>query len=326
MTRKITGGKAINEALIEEMSRDSSIVYYGEDIKVMGGLYGTTAGLVEKFGEDRVFEFPISEMALVGSGVGMAITGMHPVIDLMFADFFQNAMDEIWGKMAKWRYMHGGRVNVPMVLRMPTGLFGGSGPEHSQCPEAVFLGCPGLKIVVPSTVYDLKGLLKTALRDQNPILFFEPKSLYFAEGEVPEEEYLIPFGVADIKRQGSDVTVVATGDMVAKSLAAADKLAGEGIDVEVIDPRTLCPLDKDTILDSVRKTGRLVTVYQAPKTGGFGSELAAIVAEEALFDLKAPIKRVAGADVPVPAHVVLEQMSIPQVEDIVEGVKELMNY
>jgi len=209
---------------------------------------------------------------------------------------------------------------------MPTGLFGGSGPEHSQSPEALFLGCPGLKIVVPSSIYDLKGLMKTALRDKNPVLFFESKNMYFAEGEVPEEEYTIPFGVADIKREGKDVTIVATGEMVNRSLAAAEKLAQEGIDVEVVDPRTLYPLDKDAILDSVRKTGRLVTVYEAPKTGGFGSEVAAIVSEEALFDLKAPIKRVASYDIPVPAHVALEQMNIPQVEDIVEGVKEVMQY
>ncbi|MGD9570113.1 MAG: alpha-ketoacid dehydrogenase subunit beta [Sedimentibacter sp.] len=326
MTRVINGARAINEALKEEMARDKSIIYYGEDIKVIGGLYGTTKDLVEMFGEERCFEFPISEMALVGSGVGAAISGMHPVIDLMYADFFQNAMDEIWGKMAKWRYMHGGRVNVPMVLRMPTGLAGGSGPEHSQCPEALFLGCPGVKIVVPSSVYDIKGLLKTALKDQNPVLFFESKNMYFAEGEVPEEEYYIPFGVADVKRKGDDVTIVATGEMVKKSLDAANALSNEGIDVEVIDPRTLYPLDKDTILESVRKTGRLVTVYQAPKTGGFGSEIAAIVSEEALFDLKAPIKRVAGEDVPVPAHVVLEQMTIPQVKDIINGIKEVMNY
>lgn len=326
MTRIITGGQAINEALKEEMARDSSIIYIAEDIKVIGGLYGTTTDLVEMFGEERVMEFPISEMALVGSGVGAAISGMHPVIDLMYSDFFQNSMDEIWGKLAKWRYMHGGRINVPLVLRMPTGLAGGSGPEHSQCPEALFLGCPGLKIVVPSNVYDLKGLLKTALKDQNPVLFFEPKIMYFSPGEVPDEEYYIPFGVADVKRKGNDVTIVATGEMVKKSLDAAEELTKEGIDVEVVDPRTLYPLDKDTILESVKKTGRLVTVYQAPKTGGTGSEIAAIVAEEALFDLKAPIKRVAGEDVPVPAHVVLEQMSIPQVEDIVNGVKEVMSY
>lgn len=326
MTRKITGGQAINEALKEEMRRDPTVVCYGEDIKIIGDLYGTTKGLIDEFGEERVFEFPISEMALVGSGVGMAISGMHPVIDLMYADFFQCAMDEIWGKMAKWRYMHGGRINVPMVLRMPSGLSGGAGPEHSQCPEALFLGCPGLKIAVPSTPYELKGLLKTAIRDQNPVLFFEPKSLYFSEGEVPEEEYLIPFGKADIKKVGQDVTVVATCEMVSKSMKAAEKLAEEGIDIEVIDPRTLYPLDKNTILDSVKKTGRLVTVYQAPKTGGFGSEVAAIVAEEALFDLKAPIKRVGGADVPIPAHIVLEQMAIPQVEDIIEGVKDVMKY
>ena len=322
--REINMKDALNEALKEEMHKDESTVIFGEDIAEMGGLMGVTAGLLDEFGEERVFDTPITEATFMGASLGMALTGLRPIVDLSYADFLAITFDETYNKLGKWRYMHGGYMDVPVTVRTAIGASGGAGAEHSQSPQSLFLHSQGLYVVVPSTPADAKGLLKTAIRDQNPVLFFEHKLLYQEEGEVPEEEYTIPFGKADVKREGSDVTVVATAYQVKCALDAAEELADEGIDVEVIDPRTLVPLDKKTILNSLNKTGRLVIAHEEPKRGGTGAELSAIVAEEALYDLKAPIKRVAGPDVPVPQSMHLEKFYRVDKDDIKAGIKDVM--
>lgn len=317
--------QALNEALKEEMKRDDSTIIFGEDIAGLGGLMGITTGLLEEFGEERVLDTPITEATFTGASLGMAITGLRPIVDLSYADFLSIAFDEVYNKLGKWRYMHGGNFEVPVTVRTAIGATGGAGAEHSQCPQALFLHSQGLYVVVPSTPADAKGLLKTAIRDQNPVLFFEHKLLYQEEGEVSEEEYTVPFGEADIKREGSDVTVVATAYQVKSALEAAEELAEEGINVEVVDPRTLVPLDKETILSSLKKTGRLVIAHEAPKQGGTGAELSAIVAEEALYDLKAPVKRVAGPNVPVPQSLHLEKFYRVDKDNIIDGIKEIMS-
>lgn len=324
--KNITMLEAINQTLSEEMARDERVVIFGEDVGAFGGAIGVTQGLFNKFGPERVIDAPIAEATIVGASVGMALGGLKPVAELMFADFVDNAMDEIFDKMGKWRYMHGGCFEIPVTLRLPSGIAGGAGPEHSKSPQAQFIHSQGLYIVIPSTPYDAKGLLRTAIRGNDPVLFFEHKVLYQMTGDVPEEDYTIPFGQAAVKKEGSDVTIVATALQVHTTLSAAQALANEGISVEVIDPRTLIPLDKDTILGSVKKTGRLVVVHEEAKRGGTGSELAAIVAEEALFDLKAPIKRVAAPDVPIAQSIYLEQFYVPNEQRIIAAVKEVMQY
>lgn len=324
MAREITYREALNEALRHEMQRDPIVISYGQDAGKWGGIFKVTAGLTEEFGEERNFDAPISETAITGGAVGMAITGLRPVPELQFADFFAIAMDEIYNKAAKWRYMHGGNFTVPVVFRMPMGVVNGAGAEHSQCPEAHFMDAFGLKVAVPSTPYDAKGLLITAIRDDNPVVFLEHKMLYETTGEVPEEAYDIPFGEAVVRREGSDVTVVTWSWMANTVLEAADQIADNGVSVEVLDPRTLVPLDTDAILDSVRKTGRLVIVHEAPKTGGAGADIAAVVAEEAIYDLKAPIRRVGAEDVPMPQSAHLEQFCIPQVNDVVTATNDVM--
>ena len=323
MTRTISYAAALQEALIEEMDRDERVFIMGEDIVGLGGLFGVTLGLQERFGPKRVFDTPVSEMFIVGGGVGAAITGMRPVVELQFADFLYNAADEIVSKMGKWRYMHGGRFTVPMVVRMPEGAAGGAGPEHSQCPEAVLLQSPGVYITIPSTPADAKGLLKSAIRDDNPVCFFEHKVLYATEGEVPDGEYTIPLGEADVKREGSDVSVIAWGRMVHEALAAAEQAAADGVSVEVLDPRGLRPLDIDAIIATVEKTGRVILTHEASKTGGAGAEVAAIIAEEALTALDAPIHRVCGPDTPVPQSQHLEQYFVPTAADISTAIKDL---
>lgn len=322
MARNITYSAAINEALSEELGRDASVFYMGEDI-AYGGVFGFSRGLVERHGANRVFNTPISEGLIVGAGVGAAITGTRPVVELQFADFVAVAMDEIYNKAAKWRYMHGGQLSVPLVILAPEGAIGGVGPEHSQCPEALFWSAPGLHVVTPATPADMKGLLKSAIRSNDPVLVMPHKALLNTSGEVPEGEHLTPLGESVVRRAGSQLTIVAWSAMVGKALEAAQRLAGEGIDAEVIDPRGVRPFDFDGVLASVRKTGRLLLAHEAPVVGGPAGEVAAVVAERALMYLEAPIKRVGAADVPIPQHVALEQMVIPQVDDIVHAARDL---
>ena len=323
--RRITYREALREALREEMRRDSSVFLLGEDIgRYWGGAFKVTDGLAEEFGEERVRDTPISESAIVGTGVGAAITGMRPIAEIMFGDLTALAMDQIANQAAKIRYMFGGQASCPLVIRTPFGAGVNIASHHSQSLEAWFMHVPGLQVVVPSTPYDAKGLLKTAIRGSNPVFFCEHKLLYPVEGEVPEEEYTIPFGVAQVKAKGSDVTVVATMYMVHKALNAASKLGEEGVSVEVIDPRTLTPMDKKTIVDSVKKTGRLVVVCEDCKTGGVSAEIASVIAEEAIDYLDAPIKRVTGADTPIPFSPPLEQYVIPNEKAITKAVKEVL--
>lgn len=329
--------QALRQALIEEMNRDESVALLGEDIAVFGGAYRVTEGLLEMFGPRRVCDTPISEIAIAGAAVGAAMTGLRPVAEFQFNDFMACAMDQICNQAAKIRFMMGGQVKVPLVFRAPVGATGRAA-QHSQSLEAWFMHNPGLKVVMPSTPYDAKGLLKTAIRDDNPVVFLEHKLLYGAKSPggkaqtavndlgaafkpAPPEEYTIPFGVADVKRSGGDVTVVATSLMVHKSLAAAEALEEEGIDVEVIDPRTLVPLDRETILKSVEKTSRLVIVSEDVCTCGFTAEIAAIVAEEGMMSLDAPIKRVAVPDTPIPFAPVMERAVIPNEQKIIEAIK-----
>ncbi|MGQ9529848.1 MAG: alpha-ketoacid dehydrogenase subunit beta [Candidatus Bathycorpusculaceae bacterium] len=323
--RKITYREALREALREEMRRDSTVFLLGEDIgKYWGGAFKVTEGLAEEFGDERVRDTPISESAIIGVGVGAAITGMHPVAEIMFGDLTALAMDQIANQAAKIRYMFGGQMKCPLVIRTPFGAGVNIAAHHSQSLEAWFMHVPGLYVAVPSTPYDAKGLLKTAIRGKNPVLFCEHKLLYPLIGEVPEEDYTIPFGLADVKREGKDVTIVATLYMVHKALNAAEKLEKEGISVEVIDPRTLTPLDKQTIIKSVKKTGRLVIVTEDCKTAGVSAEISAMVTEEAIDYLDAPIKRVAEPDTPIPFSPPLEQYVIPNEKAIVKAVKEVV--
>ncbi len=323
--KEITIRDALREALREEMQRDKTVFLLGEDIgRYWGGAFGVTKGLAEAFGDERVRDTPISESAIIGVGVGAAITGMRPVAEIMFGDLTALAMDQICNQAAKIRYMFGGQASVPLVIRTPFGAGVNIASHHSQSLEAWFMHTPGLYVAEPSTPYDSKGLLKAAIRGSNPVLFVEHKLLYPVEGTIPEEDFVVPFGVADVKREGSDVTIVATLYMVHKALATAEQLNGEGISVEVVDPRTLAPLDKQTVLKSVRKTGRLVVVSEDCKTAGVSSEIAAIVAEEALDYLDAPIKRVAEPDTPVPFSPTLEKSVIPDEKWIAKAVREVV--
>jgi len=323
--RKIAYREALREALREEMRRDERVFLLGEDIgKYWGGAFKVTKGLAEEFGEERVRDTPISESAIIGVAVGAAITGMRPVAEIMFGDLTALAMDQIANQAAKIRYMFGGQTGVPLVVRTPFGGGVNIAAHHSQSLEAWFMHIPGLYVAVPSTPYDAKGLLKAAIRGENPVIFCEHKLLYPIEGEVPEEDYTVPFGVADVKREGTDVTIVATLYMVHKALNAAEKLEKEGINVEVVDPRTLVPLDKKAIIESVKKTGRLVVVSEDCKTAGVTAEISAIVAEEAIDYLDAPIKRVATKDTPIPFSPPLENYVIPDETRIVEAVKEIV--
>ena len=323
--REISYRDALREALREEMIRDPTVFLIGEDIgRYWGGAFKVTKGLAEEFGDERVRDTPISENAIIGVAVGAAITGMRPVAEIMFGDLTALAMDQIANQAAKIRYMFGGQAKVPLVIRTPFGGGVNIAAHHSQSLEAWFMHVPGLQVVVASTPYDAKGLLKTAIRNDNPVVFCEHKLLYPLTGHVPEEEYTIPFGVADVKREGTDVTVVATLYMVHKALAAAEILAKEGISVEVVDPRTLVPLDKETITESVRKTGRVVIVTEDCKTAGVSAELAALIAEEALDYLDAPVKRVTTFDVPIPFSPPLENFVIPDEKRIIKAIKEII--
>lgn len=323
-TRKIRYWQAIQEALREEMLRDPTVFLMGEDIGVYGGAYGATRDLWKEFGEERVRDTPISEATIGGAAVGAAMCGMRPVAEIMYVDFTPLAMDQIANQGAKNRYMFGGKTIVPMVIRTEGGAGRSIAAHHSQSLEALWVHFPGIYVVMPSTPYDAKGLLKAAIRDDNPVMFIEHKMLYSIEGFVPDEDYIIPFGIADVKREGSDVTVVTYSRMVHRALEAAEKLAEEGISVEVIDLRTLKPLDMETVAASVKKTGRVVGVTEAYKTNSFISELITRIQEE-LFDwLDAPIVRVAAADVPVPMSEPLEDAAIPNVGAIIAGIRRAL--
>lgn len=322
--REITFSQATLEAMAEEMRRDPTVFVMGEDIARQGGIFGQFKGLPQEFGYNRVIDTPISETAIVGAGLGAALTGMRPVVDMHFADFLGVAMDEVYNQIAKIRYMSGGQCKIPIVIRAPDGVVRSAAAQHSQSIEAWFIHVPGLKVVIPSTPYDAKGLLKSAIRDDNPVMYFENKVLYRMSGPVPEEEYLVPIGVADVKRPGKDVTVIAWSIMVVKALEAADKLAAEGIDVEVIDPRTLWPMDWETLAASVRKTKRALVVHEATRTGGAGAEIAATLQELCFDYLDAPIARLGAKHVPIPFSPPLERYVIPQVEDIISAVKGLI--
>lgn len=323
--RTISYAQGIKEAIEEEMRRDPMVILYGEDVANFGGIFRITSGLKEQFGDERVFDTPISENALVGAGVGAALTGLRPIVELQFADFLFTAGDEIVLKAGMWRYGHGGAYTVPLVVRCPSGA-AGVGPEHGQCPEAFFMHAPGLKIVVPSTPADAKGLLKSAIRDNNPVLYFEHKLLYATKGEVPEDpDYLVPLGKAAIPREGDALTLVAISAIVPKAIAVADRLAKEGHHIEVIDPRSLNPFDRPAIINSVKKTGKIVVAEESYKTLGVGAEIGAMLMEEALEYLDRPLKRVAIPDVPIPTSPVLEKFVIPSVEGIYNACRELLN-
>lgn len=318
--REISYSRAINEALQQAMDSDPTVVLMGQDIGIYGGAFAVTRGLIETFGPERVIDTPISEAVTVGMILGMALKGLRPMIELQFADFVFIAMDEVANKLGKWRYMHNYRGPLCAVIRAPIGLIPGVGAEHAQCPEAFFMHIPGLKVAVPATPYDAKGLLLSALRGNDPVLYFEHKGMYRMKGPVPEEAYTIPFGVAEVRRSGTDITIVATSAMVGKALAAAEILTSQGIQAEVIDPRTLAPLDSETILQSVRKTGRLVIVHENTYTAGPGAEIAALVAEQAFDSLLSPIHRVTAPDVPVPASRALDTYYVPDKDAIVAAV------
>ncbi|MFJ5670483.1 alpha-ketoacid dehydrogenase subunit beta [Bacillus safensis] len=323
--REISYLEAVREAMSQEMRKNQDVFILGEDIGVYGGAFGVTRGMIEEFGPERVRNTPISEAAIAGGAVGAALTGMRPILELQFSDFITIAMDQLVNQAAKTRYMFGGKGKVPLVVRTPAGSGTGAAAQHSQSLEAWMAHIPGLKVVQPSTAYDAKGLLKAAMDDDNPVIFYEHKLLYKTIGEVPEEQYSIPLGKADVKRSGKDVTIVATAIMVHKALEAAKELEAEGIDVEIIDPRTLVPLDEETMIESVKKTGKCIVVHEAVKRGGYGGEIASMIAESEAFDyLDAPIKRLGGLAVPIPYNPTLEKAVIPQVPDIIEAAKELV--
>jgi pyruvate/2-oxoglutarate/acetoin dehydrogenase E1 component len=324
-TVELTMAQAIRAALAEEMSRDPAVFLMGEDIGRAGGIFMVTKGLQEEFGPERVMDTPISEAGIVGMGVGAAMTGMRPVVEIMFSDLLMLAMDQIVNQAAKMHYMTGGQAKVPLVIRSTIGAGRSAAAQHSQSLQALVAHIPGLKVVMPSTPYDAKGLLKSAIRDDNPVIFLEDKMCYHTvKGPVPSEEYLIPLGVADVKRQGQDVTLVATSSMVQVALTAADLLAQEGISAEVVDPRTLRPLDKETIVRSVMKTNRAVVIDEGHLTYGVTAEIAAIIADEAFDYLDAPVKRLGAADVPVPMAPVLEAATVPDAHRVVSTVKGLL--
>jgi len=322
--REITFVEALNEALRQEMERDPSIIVMGEDVGVYGGVFGVTKGLLEKFGPERVIDTPISEAGFIGAAVGVAAAGLRPVVELMFVDFFGVAMDQIYNQAAKMRYMFGGKMKIPLVIRTTIGGGLSAAAQHSQVLYSIFAHVPGLKVVVPSTPYDAKGLLISSIRDDNPVMFFEHKLLYPIKGPVPEEPYTIPLGKADIKREGSDVTVVGLALTVHQALEAANILAKEGVSVEIIDPRTIVPFDKETILRSVRKTGRVVIVDEDYDRCGFASWVAAIIADEAFEYLDAPIKRVSTPNVPIPFSPPLERHILPSTEKIVATIRSIL--
>jgi len=326
MARNISFSQALREAMIEEMEQDPAVFLMGEDVGLFGGVFGVSAGMFDKFGESRVRDTPISEAAIVGAGLGAALVGMRPIVEIMFADFVTVAMDQIVNQAAKARYMSGGKANVPLVMRVVNGAPGSAAAQHSQSPEGWFMNVPGLKIVIPATPYDAKGLLKTAIRGEDPVMFFEHKMLYALEGEVPDEDYYLPFGQAAIRREGTDATIIAIGGTVQPAMEAAAQLAGRGLAAEVIDPRTLVPFDTAAVVESVKKTGRVVIAHEAHRRAGPGAEIAALLAEEAIGYLDAPIIRVATKNVPFPYNPDLERFILPGAADIVQAVEGVVTY
>jgi len=323
-SREITYSEALREAMAQALAADPQVYLLGEDIGVYGGAFGVTKGLIQQFGPDRVRDTPISENTIIGTAVGSAVLGMRPVAEMQFMDFITLGMEQTVLQGAKIRYMFGGKASVPMVVRLPAGSGTGAAAQHCESLESWFLSVPGLKIVAPATPYDAKGMLLAAIADQNPVLFVENKLLYKSRGAVPADPYVVPLGRAAVRRTGSSLTVVATSIMVLRALAAAEALAGEGIDLEVIDLRSLKPYDAPTVVASVKKTGRLLVVHEAPRIGGFGGEIAAMVAESPAFAyLEAPIVRLGGADVPIPYNPRLEKAAVPQVEDIIAAARQL---
>jgi pyruvate dehydrogenase E1 component beta subunit len=323
--RELTYAEALRETLRQVMQEDPSVFMIGEDIGVYGGAFGVSAGLIDEFGPERIIDTPISEAGITGACIGAALTGMRPVGEIQFMDFITLAMEQLVLQAAKIRFMFGGKAKVPFVLRTPAGSGTGAAAQHSQSLENWFVHVPGLKVVMPSTPYDAKGLLRAAIYDDNPVIFVEHKLLYKTKGPVPEAPYEIPLGESKVVREGSDLTIVATSIMVKRSLEAADRLAQEGIQVEIIDPRTLKPLDMAPIEASVKKTGRALVVHEAVKTGGFGGEVVARIVESEAFDyLEAPVRRLAGRDIPIPYNRTLEYHTVPQVENIVDEARKLV--
>lgn len=323
--RETTCAEAIREAMCEEMRRDSSVYLIGEDIGVYGGKFGVTAGMLEEFGRERVMDTPISETAIVGAAIGSAATGMRPIVELMFSDFFAVCFDQILNQAAKMRYMFGGKVKVPLVVRMPSGGGTGAAAQHSQSLESMFCHIPGLKVVAPSNACDAKGLLKSAIRDDNCVIFFEHKLLYKDAGLVPEDDYCLPLGKADIKREGCDLSIITYGRTVQMALYVADKLKDEGKSIEVLDLRTLLPMDKDAVIATAKKTGRVVVAHEAVEFAGFGGEIAGTIAgSDAFYSLKAPIKRVGALFSPVPFNSSLEKAVLPDALKIEKAVREIL--
>src|SRR5882724_1043649 len=321
--RELTLGEAVREALAEEMRRDPRVCLIGEDVAEAGTPFKVLSGLVEEFGKSRVIDTPISEAGFTGVAVGAAMTGLRPVVDIMFGDFVTLTMDQMVNQAAKVHYMSGGAWKVPMVMRATLGASRRSAAQHSQSLHAWFSHIPGLKVVLPSTPYDAKGLMKTAIRDENPIVFFEDKMMYKIKGPVPEEEYTVPLGVADVKRVGEDITLVATSSMVQVALGAATLLAEIGISAEVVDPRTTWPLDEKTIIDSAKKTSRVIVLDEGYGRYGVTAELAAVIAEGAFYDLEAPVKRMGAMQVPIPFSPRREDVTVPTEETVVEAAKKL---
>jgi pyruvate/2-oxoglutarate/acetoin dehydrogenase E1 component len=323
--REFTFTESIREALREEMRRDEKVYLLGEDVGKLGGAFQVTAGLQGEFGRERVMDTPISEAAILGTSVGAAIMGWRPVPEIMFADFLTVCFDQLYNYAPKLKYMSNGGIQVPLTIRTACGAGIRAAAQHSQSLEALCVHCPGLKVVYPGTAYDAYGLLKSSIRDNDPVIFFEHKLFYFTPGKekIPDEEFTIPLGKADVKREGKDVTLVAYGFMLSKALGAAEKLQSEGISVEVVDPRTLSPLDKETLIKSVKKTHGAVVVHEAPKTGGFGGEVAAMLAEEAFDYLDGPIIRVGAPDISIPFSPPMEDFYIPSEERIIKAVKSL---
>jgi pyruvate/2-oxoglutarate/acetoin dehydrogenase E1 component len=321
--RELTMGEAVREALAEEMRRDSRVFVMGEDVAEAGTAFKVLSGLVQEFGPERVLDTPISEAGFTGIGVGAAMTGLRPVVDIMFGDFVGIIMDQMMNQAAKVHYMSGGKWKVPMVLRTTLGATRRSGAQHSQSLHVWFCHIPGLKVVMPSTPYDAKGLLKTAIRDENPVIFYEDKMMYRLKGPVPQEEYTIPFGVADIKRAGNDLTIIATSSMVQIALGAAKMLEERGISAEVVDPRTLWPLDEKTLLESARKTAHVMVVDEGYERYGVTAEIAAVIQEKAFFDLEAPVKRIGAMQVPIPFSPPLEDSTVPTEKSVFEAALAL---
>ena len=322
--RQLTYLEAVREAMVQEMRLDKEVFLLGEDVGTYGGAFGVSKGMLEEFGPERIRDTPISEAAIAGAATGAALMGMRPIMEIMFMDFLTISMNQLVNQAAKMRFMFGGKCSIPMVIRAPSGSGTGAAAQHSQSLEAWFINVPGIKVVAPSSPYDAKGLLIAAIRDNNPVLFVEHKILYRLKGPVPEETYCLPLKSAEVKREGKDLTIVAYSIMVPRALEAAEKLAAEGIEVEVVDPRCLKPLDKETITRSAAKTGRVLIAHEAPVTGGFGGELAAVIAESEAFDyLDAPIRRLGGQDIPIPYNRNLERAAVPQVDDIVAAARAL---